>query len=91
MYDNQKEIEEIERQIQEISPELRISSYGLDGNMATSVSTSIPIKGNGKVIKMLEELGWKKLYRKKVRTDNGRYARCQYEGYAMYQIMQLEI
>lgn len=91
MYDNQNEIDKIEKQIQQIFPELRISSYRLDGNVATSVGITIPIKGNSKVIKRLEELGWEKLYRKKVRTDNDKYIRCQYDGYVMHQCMQLDI
>lgn len=91
MHDNQNEIDKIEKMIQQIFPELRISSYSLDGNRVTSVGITIPIKGNSKVIKELEELGWKKLYRKKVRTDNGRYSRCQYDGYIMHQCMQLDI
>lgn len=91
MYDNQNEIDKIKKQIQQIFPELGISSYGLDGNMVTSMGITIPIKGNSKVIKRLEELGWKKLHQKKVRTDNDKYTRCQYDGYVMHQIMQLDI
>lgn len=91
MYDNQNEIDEIEKLIQQIFPELRISSFGIMGNSAISVGVTIPVKGNSSKIKKLEELGWRKLYRKKVRTDNDRYSRCQYDGYAMHQTMQLDI
>ena len=91
MYDNQEEVDKIEKLIQRISPELSISSYSFDENVIISVGVTIPIKGNSKVIKKLEELGWEKLCRKKVRTDNGKYLRCQYEGYVMYQIMRLDL
>lgn len=91
MYENQKEVDKIQEQIQQIFPELRISSFILDKNTVTSVGIVLPIKGNSKVIKRLEELGWVKSYRKKVRTDNDRYTRCQYDGYIMHQHMQLDV
>ena len=65
MYDNQNEVDEIEKQIQQIFPNLRISSFGLDENIVINVGITLPVKGNGKVIKRLEELGWKKLCRQK--------------------------
>ena len=91
MYDNQNEVDEIEKQIQQIFPNLRISSFGLDENIVINFGITLPVKGNGKVIKRLEELGWKKLCRQKKRTDNNQYIRCQYAGYVMYQCMQLDI
>lgn len=91
MYDNQNEIDEIEKQMRQILPELRSSSYGLDGNVVTSVGIAFPIKGNSSKIKKLEKLGWRKLCRKKVRTDNNGYSRRQYDGYIMHQCMQLDI
>lgn len=91
MYDNQVQIDGIERQMQQIAPELSISGYGIDGNKAVRLSLTLPVKGNRKVIKKLEELGWKKLYQQKVRTDNAYYTRCQYDGYIMHQTMQFNI
>lgn len=91
MYDNQNEIDKIGKMIQQIFPELRISSFGIMGNSVISVGLTIPVKGNSSKIKKLEELGWRKLRREKVRTDNNGYSRCQYEGYIMYQSMQLDI
>lgn len=91
MHDNQEQIDGIEKQIQQISPELSISNYGLNENRIVRVGLTIPIKGNSKVIKKLEELGWKRTLRQKVRTDNSRYTRCQYDGYIMKQSMELDI
>lgn len=90
MYDNQKEIDRIEKQIQQISPELRVSGLCVSGNRAVNADITIPVKGNGTVIKKLEELGWRKIYRKKVRADKDKCARCQYKGYIMHQIMQFD-
>lgn len=91
MYDNQNKIDKIERQVKQMNPSIRIASFGLNENQVVSVGLRIPIKGNSSTIKKLEEQGWRKIRKEKVRTDNGRYIRNQYNGFIFVQCMELSI
>lgn len=91
MYDNQNKIDKIERQVKRLDPSLRITSFGLDGDQVVSVGLIIPVKGNSSTIKKLEEQGWRKTRKEKVRTDNGWYIRNQYNGFIFVQRMELSI
>lgn len=91
MYDNQNKIDKIERQVRQMNPSIRIASFGLDENQVVSVSLRIPIKGNSSTIKKLEEQGWRKGRKEKVRTDNSHYIRNQYDGFIFVQRMDLSI
>lgn len=87
MYDNQKTVDKIANELNSIDESLVISSYGLIDNKVISVETSVMQKGNAKIIKQLESLGWNKTTREKVRTDCGVWSN-QYAGYVMKIRMQ---
>lgn len=91
MYDNQNKIDKIERQVKRLDPSIRITSFEINGNQVVSVGLTIPIKGNSSTIKKLEEQGWRKIRKEKVRTDNSRYIRNQYDGFIFVQRMDLSI
>ena len=92
MYDNQKEIDKINEEIKSINPKLELSSFGINGNTVISVGLTIPVKGNSEVIKKLENIGFKKLYRQKTLEpfDSG-YASGRYKGYSIYQKMSMNL
>ena len=92
MYDNQKEIDKINEEIKSINPKLELSSFGINGNMVISVGLMFPVKGNSEVIKKLENIGFKKLYRQKTSESfNSGYASGKYKGYSMYQKMSMDL
>lgn len=86
MYDNQKEVDAIEKRIQEIDPSLRLSSFTLAGNRVTAVGIVLQEKGNKPTINKLLEMGFKKIWREKV-ADNF----TQYEGYSFRVRMEMQI
>lgn len=90
-YENQAEVDAIQNQLQTIDPELKIGTYCAYRDKVVGVKIKILLKGHAKVIRQLEALGWKRLYREKLRTDLNPYVRTQYSGYAMVQIMELEL
>lgn len=53
-YDNQSEIE---KKIQKVSPDLRISGLGLNGNTVTCVIVFLPLRGNRTTIQELKKNG----------------------------------
>lgn len=92
MYDNQKEIDKINEEIKSIHPKLELSSFGMDGNTIISVGLMLPVKGNSEVIKKLENVGFKKLYRQKSSEPfNSEYSSGRYKGYSMYQKMSMDL
>lgn len=81
-YANQGVVNEEKRKLREIDPKLRIGRMELElkGNRVSSIRITIPIKGNSKKIKQLEEDGWKRTFRKKALED-----------YTMLQCMKKQI
>lgn len=94
MYDNQKQIEEIQQQLLQVSPDIKIGAVTLKENRATAIEVMIPFNGNSGIIKKLQELGWKKTWREREIMAEGvseNYVTTRYKGYKMYQRMQLGV
>lgn len=94
MYDNQEQVDEIKQQLLQIDPSLEVGGYGINENIVTYVTITLPVKGNSAVIKKLQELGWKKEWREKEKEGvNKGYTResTRYKGYKMYQRMRLDV
>lgn len=83
MYDNQNEIDAEERKLKAIDPSWSIGGYSIAENKAIAIEFSLPIKGNAKKIKELENDGW---------TRERRFKACRYpymeEVTAMFQKMK---
>ena len=82
-YDNQVEIDELQRLVESVCPGLRISRYsmGVDNkNTVVAVRVTLEVKGNKKIIDKLVDIGFKKLRKRKRETM--RYWNM-YEGYSM--------
>lgn len=58
MYDNQNEIDAEERKLKAIDPTWSIGGYAHTGNKVIAIEFSLPIKGNAKKIRELENDGW---------------------------------
>lgn len=67
-YDNAQQIEDLQKILYEISPELKLCGFTLDGNRATTAGISIPEKGNKDIIDKLLSMGFKKK-RKSKKTE----------------------
>lgn len=78
MYDNQKAVDLVKEQLQELSGDLGICGYALDGNRVVYVILVLPVKGNGKIINQLEKLGWEKQQKEKI-PDNRIYGDGSYK------------
>ena len=76
-YKNYEEIAAVERQIKEISPELKISGTASNdlGKTASAVYVIIFEKGNKTIISKLKEIGFEKTYRCKIGDS--------FDGYSM--------
>jgi hypothetical protein len=58
-YKNQNKIDEIEKELKQIDESLTIGRW--EGKeICFSVATTFPFAGNGKIIKELEKLGWRR-------------------------------
>lgn len=82
-YDNQAEIDEVQRLVESVCPGLKISRYSLEAghkNTVVSVRVTLEVKGNKKFIDNLVDIGFKKLRKRKRETM--RYWNM-YEGYSM--------
>ncbi len=66
MYENEKEVSKIQETIKEISPDLVITTHGLDGNRIILVGVMIPLKGGADKISALKELGWECTWRERI-------------------------
>ncbi|MGL6201131.1 MAG: hypothetical protein ACRC3H_19600 [Lachnospiraceae bacterium] len=84
-------IEEINKRLQEIDERLSVTSRSYKDGHLCGVSLTIPIKGNKKTINALCKSGWEKTSKTKVRTDQDKHERRQYEGYVFHQSMRLNI
>lgn len=92
MYNNQKEIDEINEKIKSIYPKLELSSFGIYENTVISLGLMLPVKGNSEIIKKLESIGFKKIYRQRSSGSfNSGYASGRYKGYSMYQKMSMDL
>lgn len=93
MYNNQKQVDEIEKQVKDISPDLRLSGFRTDGrNNVIGVTIKFPVKGNADLIKKLEHIGFRKTWRERSRDmfDIG-YASTREKGYYMIQEMSMNL
>lgn len=82
--------EDVELMLKSVDESLTVGRWSLsnDGEIL-SCTTRFDLKGNSQMIKKLESLGWGKERREKVCSGEHRgiYARNQYSGYTMQQIM----
>lgn len=99
-YENQEAVDAIQRRLDEIAPgveigsyhpERKINSFGILEDRIVSVGITIPVKGNAKVIRRLEEEGWEKTWRERTRNYDAPFSSSSYSGYAMMQRMQLSL
>lgn len=92
MFDNQKEIDEINQQIKSIDNNLSLGRIGIYENKAISVGLIFKQKGNKDIIEKLKLLGFEIISREKIRTfkDDG-YASTRYQGYEMSVTLQKEL
>lgn len=95
-YKNQAAVDAVQKRLDEIAPgveikswstECKINSFGILEDRIVSVGITLPVKGNVKVIRRLEEEGWEKIGRVSAR---GHYA-SSYSGYTMMQKMRLQM
>lgn len=91
MYDNQSEIDEIEKKIQKVSPDLRISGLGLNGNVVISVMVLFPLRGNRTTIQELKKMGWVCGGKNRTRDIDSGYASTRHSGYSFMQRMSFII
>lgn len=91
MYDNQSEIDEIEKKIQKVSMDLRISGLMLDRNVVIGVMVLIPLRGNRTTIQELKKMGWVCGRKERTRDTDRGYASTRHPGYGFMQRMSFEI
>lgn len=74
-YDNQADIDEIQRKIDEISPGLKLNYFSLRWNTrhAIEAGVSIPLKGNKALIEKLVSIGFRKGQKRGVYDNSYRY------------------
>lgn len=65
MYDKQEVLDQIEKELEDIMPGLRIYMWEMkwDTNTVTAVSVKVPLAGNRSMIEKLEEKGFKAVRR----------------------------
>ncbi len=89
MYKNQKEIDRVMEEMQQVSAESVFFSFLTDDNYAVQMEMCIPVKGNTEYIRKFEELGWRNIRCFKVESYFwGRREKCQDEGYSFVQLMR---
>lgn len=69
-YENQAEIDELNRKLSEISPGLKVTGFTVVGNRVGTAFVWLLEKGNKKVIDQLIALGFRKVRRQMVRTSD---------------------
>jgi len=78
-YDNQSEIDKVQRIVENICPGLKINSFELRWNTNTvvAVGVTLAVKGNKEIIKKLMSIGFRKRFMRK--QESG----FMYDGYSM--------
>lgn len=90
-YDNQADIDKVQRTVESISPGLRITSHSFRWNTNTviEVGVTLPVKGNKKVIDNLVAAGFRKGHKRKKEVF-GHYWDMK-AGYSMFIDLRMPI
>lgn len=74
-YDNQSDIDEIQRKLDKISPGLKLDSFSLRWNThhVFEACVTIPLKGNKALIEKLTSIGFRKGHKRGICNDPHSY------------------